>query len=500
MKLKAQVKRYETGGPLVSVLSASDAQLLDLHVGDRIRLTKGRNEATAIVDIARSAGVRTGTVIVFDETAKKLGCASGDALTITLQNKPASVGYIRKKLAGKTLSNQQIGEIVQDIVRNRLDSVEATYFVAGCFTRGMSMRETIALTNSMVRYGEILRLDERPVIDKHCIGGVPGNRTTMVMVPIIAAAGLTIPKTSSRSITSPAGTADTMEVLAPVAFPVDQLKRIVGKHKGCIVWGGAMNLAGADDILIHLRHPLSLDPQGMLLASIMAKKKSVSATHILIDIPVGHGAKIERKREALALKKQFLTLAKELRMKAKVILTDGSQPIGNGLGPALEARDVLYVLQNHPAAPRDLREKSLLMAGLVFEMAKAVKRGMGYDLALGILDNGEAWLKMKAIIEAQGGTVTDPRQIRLGRYSKDVCATRPGTVRSFENRIIAKTARIAGAPEDKEAGIYLRKRVGDQVRKGEPLFTIYSDSKEKIRFAMEYYQQNQGIILRNRSH
>ena len=224
------------------------------------------------------------------------------------------------------------------------------------------------LTKAMASHGDILKLDKYPVIDKHSIGGIPGNRTTMVLVPIIAAAGLTIPKTSSRSITSPAGTSDAMEVLAKVAFPIKKMKQIIEKTNGCIVWGGSLNLAPADDKIINVERTLEIYAESQLLASIMAKKYSVSSTHILIDIPIGEGTKVRTKAEALKLKKNFKEIGKKLRKHVKVIITDGSQPIGNGIGPALEARDVLWLLKRDKRRPIDLEKKCVMMICEIFRM------------------------------------------------------------------------------------------------------------------------------------
>ena len=220
----------------------------------------------------------------------------------------------------------------------------------------LDINESVSLTKAMINTGEILKLNKYPVMDMHCIGGVAGNRTTMIIVPIVASAGLTIPKTSSRSITSPAGTADTMEVLSNVSFSIKEIKKVIRKTNACLVWGGSVNLAPADDKIIRIEHPVSLDPEGQLLASILAKKRSASATHLLIDIPIGKGSKIENRKKALHLKRLFESISKKLGIKIKVIITDGSQPVGNGIGPGLEARDVLWVLKNDSKQPLDLKD------------------------------------------------------------------------------------------------------------------------------------------------
>src|SRR3989344_8290670 len=330
MKLKVKDIDISSGGPLIAVVNHEDAAMLDLHVMDRIKIKKGHKIETVVVDIAQSKKiVPKGKIGVFEEVIDSLKLKNNDKVEITIAKKPLSIDYIKKKLDGQKLSEKEIDQIVWDIVHNKLSSVELTYFVAACYTNVMGTEETIMLTKAMVKHGETLKLNMRPIIDKHSIGGIPGNRTTMVLVPIIAAAGYYIPKTSSRSITSPAGTADTMEVLAKVAFPINKMKQIIMKTNGCIVWGGSLNLAPADDKIINVEKTLEIDAESQLLASIMAKKYSVSSTHILIDVPLGKGAKIRNRKEALMLRSSFMKVAKRLGKHVKVILTDGSQPIGN---------------------------------------------------------------------------------------------------------------------------------------------------------------------------
>jgi AMP phosphorylase len=357
MKFKVKDVDIATGGTLVAILNRKDAGMLDLHTGDRLRITRGRKSTGAVLDIAQSKkAVKRGYIGLMEEVLEKLGARQGSTVSISLEEKPKSIALIKKKLQGSKLSADEMDIIIHDIVDNRLTSIEITYFVAASYTRGLDMDETVALTNAMINTGKKLKVDRYPVVDKHCIGGVPGNRTTCIVVPILVAAGYCVPKTSSRSITSPAGTADTMEVLCNVNFDIDSIRKIVDKTGGCMVWGGAVNLAPADDKIITVEHPLSVDAEGQLLASILAKKGSVSATHVLIDIPIGRGAKVKRIDKAKHLKKQFLKIGRKIGMKIHVIITDGSQPIGDGIGPGLEARDVLLVLQNHKDDPDVLRQ------------------------------------------------------------------------------------------------------------------------------------------------
>ncbi|MBD3248968.1 AMP phosphorylase [Candidatus Woesearchaeota archaeon] len=482
MKLKVKDMDIATGGILVVLVNEKDAEKFDLHHEDRVSVKKGRKKTTAIVDIGESDKVvKPGQIGLFEEVVDELNAKPGDIIDMDLEEKPKGVDHIKKKLEGKNLSKEETDEIVREIVERKLSAIELTYFIAACYTRKMNLEETVNLTKAIVKYGNKLKLRNKIIVDKHCTGGVPGNRTTMIVVPIVAAAGLTIPKTSSRSITSPAGTADTMEVLAPVELTLKKMKKVVQKTNGCIILGGGVDLASADDKLIKLRHPLSLDPEGMLLASILAKKAAVNSNHVLIDIPIGKDTKIKNKKEADHLKKLFIKIGKKMGMKVKAIITDGTEPVGNGIGPALEARDVLWVLKRDKRGPKDLEKKCIRMATDILKSAGV--KGAGKKVK-DILENGKAYAKMKEIIKAQGGNPNiNPDKIKPGKYQYTYKAPKSATITDIDNFTVSKIARIAGAPKDQGAGIFLYRHEGQKVKKGQPIFTVYAENKTKLKYA-----------------
>lgn len=468
-----------TGHKYVIVLNKKNAHKYDLHPGDRLKAMNKRNkeELTVIVDVSDNGDLAGNKLGVFAETYELLKIKRGDRIKLSILERPISIDFIKAKMDGATLTEKQLDEIVKDIIEDDLSDTEMTYFVAASYLNKLSDKETAYLTKAIVKHGKRIKFAKDKVMDKHCIGGVPGNRTTMVIIPIIAAAGLTMPKTSSRAITSPSGTADTMEVLSNVTIPAPKLKKIAKKAGAFIAWGGGVDIASADDQLIRVRHPLSLDPEGMLLASIMAKKFAVGSTHVLIDIPYGAQVKVKTKARAAKLKKRFEKIGKYLGMKVKVILTEGEEPIGQGIGPVLEAIDVMKVLRNEEDAPQDLREKSLEMAGILLEMAGAAKKRKGYKKAKILLDSGKALKKMEEIIKLQGPA---KEKLTLGKYTLEYKSKKSGTVTKINNKLVSKIARIAGAPLDKQAGIYIHHKIGDKVKKGEALFTVYADSKARI--------------------
>ena len=345
---------------------------------------------------------------------------AGSLVTVTPATPPDSLDAVRAKIQGRTLSRAEIDAIIDDLTHYRYSDMEIAAFLISSASF-MTSGELLALVQRDGQAGTQLKWDSPIVVDKHCIGGIPGNRTSMIVVPIVAAHGLTIPKTSSRAITSPAGTADTMEVLARVDVGVEEMKEVVAACHGCLVWGGHVNLSPADDILISVERPLSLDTREQMVASIMSKKLAAGSTHLLIDLPVGPTAKLTNAIEAMRLRKLFEFVGDHFGISVEVITTDGRQPIGNGIGPVLEAQDVMAVLANDPAAPGDLREKSLRLAAHLLEYDPELRGGSGYARARELLDSGAALKQMQKIIDAQG-----PSSCRtdLGNLTFDVMAAR----------------------------------------------------------------------------
>ena len=457
-------------------------------------LAEGRpGPVIAVLNIVDDADITApGELGLAEQVFRQLDLPPGTPVTIRHASPPASLAAVHAKIAGQPLGADDYLAIVRDIVENRFSRIELAAFLVGCAETGFERDEVLHLTRAMVETGERLSWNETLVADKHCIGGIPGNRTTMLIVPIVAAHGMAMPKTSSRAITSPAGTADTMEVLAEVDLPPERMRAIVQRLRGCLAWGGTARLAPADDILISVERPLSLDSPGQMVASILAKKLAAGSTHLLLDIPMGPTAKVRSHAEALRLRKLFEYVGDRLGLTLEVVITDGTQPIGRGIGPVLEARDVMQVLRNDPAAPADLREKALRLAGRILEFDPDVRGGQGYFIARDILDSGRALARMEAIIEAQGA---NPKPPQPGRLVEEVTAPRAGRVAAIDNLRLARIARLAGAPLDKGAGVDLLHKVGSRVEAGEPLYRIHADFPSSFEFAREAAGQDNGYRL-----
>lgn len=459
---------------------------------DKIEVAVDGQRILAVLNIVDDpAIVPTDGLGLSIQAFRRLGVTEGEMVRIEQASPPESLEAIRAKIAGETLSEDSLKAVMRDVADHRYSRMEIAAFLIACASF-MSAEEVLGLTRAMAGVGSVLTWDHAPIVDKHCVGGVPGNRTSMIVVPIVVAHGLPIPKTSSRAITSPAGTADTMEVLANVDVAVDRMQDMVRDIGGCLVWGGQVNLSPADDILISVERPLSIDTPEQMVASILSKKLAAGSTHLLIDIPVGPSAKVRSQSDAIRLRKLFEFVGRRVGLVIDVAITDGSQPVGNGVGPVLEARDVMRVLGNEPGAPMDLRENALALAGRILEFDPDLPGGEGYQRARELLDDGAALAAMKQIISAQG---PPPRSNELGTLTHDVTALRDGVVASIDCYRIARIARLAGAPMDKGAGIDLFHKVGEKVSRGDALYRIHAHFKSDFKFATDFAAADDGYVL-----
>lgn len=493
MKLKVKFLRWSAGLP-VAILHKDTAAKMGVHTKGRVSLNTisgPKKSLSTIINTSENHLVRKNEIVLSSEIHQILKIKNGQLLDVNLAQTIPSLENIRKKMNGKKLSKKEIDSIIHDIVQNRLSESETVLFISSMYEHGMTLRETIFLIEAILKYGKIFNLKKNFVSDKHSIGGVPGNRTTPLVVSICAAEGLIMPKSSSKAITSAAGTADVIEVLAPVEFTTKELRKILKKTNAFMVWGGAMEMAPADDKIIRIEQELKVDPDAQLLASIMSKKLAVDSDYILIDIPYGKGAKVTKKK-ALELKKKFEFLGKHFKKKLKVVLTEGDQPIGNGIGPVLEILDIIKILDPKQDGPKDLENKAVFLAGQLLEMTGKAKKDSGEKKARESLESGKAFEKFKEIIKAQGGSLN--RALTLGKFRHNIKSKKTGKVIEINNKMINSLARVAGCPVDKSSGIYLYYHKGDKIKKGDVLLTIYAESKPRLKSAIKFYRA--GNIIR----
>ena len=419
-----------------------------------------------------------------------LGIQDNDAVEVKHPPLIESLTGVRRRIFGQRLGEQDFKTIIKDVVSGCYTDVHLSAFLTATATLPLDEQETVHLTRAMVDVGKRLRWASAIVVDKHCVGGLPGNRTTPIIVAIAAANGLVMPKTSSRAITSPAGTADTMETLTPVDLNLETLRHVVHTEGGCLAWGGAMHLSPADDIFVRIERELDIDTEGQLIASVLSKKIAAGATHVVIDIPVGPTAKVRSLDTAQRLADRLTATAAHFGLTLRCLFTDGRQPVGRGIGPALEARDVLAVLRNDTDAPPDLRERAAQLAGAVLELGGAAKEGEGVRLALETLDSGRAWDRFQRICLAQGGL----REPARSHCMEPITASQSGLVVEIDNRKLSRLAKLAGAPKSQAAGVHLQVRLGDQVKRGQTLMLVHAQTRGELAYALDYVQIAGNIV------
>jgi|TARA_Y100000310_G_C20643530_1_gene795287 AMP phosphorylase len=493
MELKIKLLKWSAGFP-VAMLNKKTTDKIGVNTKGRVSiktLSKHSKKIYTIIDTIEGL-VKENEIMVSSEIKRRMSLKIGQKVEVNLAPTPKSFIFIKKKLNKKILSKDEIDEIIKDVVNNSLSEAEVSLFVLAMYRQGMNINETIYLIKAILNSGYKLKLKDKFIVDKHSIGGIAGNRTTPIVVSICAVAGLTMPKTSSRAITSAAGTADVIETIARVDFSISELKKILTKTNACMVWGGALGLVPADSKIIKVEKILKIDPEAQLLASIMSKKLAVGSKYILIDIPYGKSAKVT-KLKALKLKKKFENLGKIFKKKLKVVLTKGEEPIGNGIGPSLELIDIIKILNPKEKGPEDLEEKSLFLSGELLELTKKAKKGKGIDLAKEILYSGKAYNKFKQIIEAQEGSF---KKIKPAKFKQNILSKKSGKIIEIDNKKINSLARITGCPVDKSSGVYLYSHIGKKIKKREKILTIHSESKLRLKEAVKFFNKQKPIRIK----
>lgn len=497
MKLTPQLRAHLMGvdtheEPIVFMRTDCDiCRAEGFSANTRLQIQTEEKSLIATLNIVSPKILTSGNIGFSDSAWSYLNLEEGQTVQVRHAPLVHSLSALRKKIYGHELNALEISSIIHDISHRLYADIEIASFLTASAAGKLSLAEITALTRAMVNTGNQLRWPGgTEVFDKHCIGGLPGNRTTPIVIAIASATGLMIPKTSSRAITSPAGTADTMEVLTNVDLTLEQLRNVVTETGACLAAGGEVGLSPTDDLLIRIERALDLDSPGQLVASVLSKKVAAGSTHILIDMPVGPTAKLRNQVEAEELATLFYGVAEALRIKVRCVLTDGTQAIGYGIGPVEEAKDILAVLRNAPDAPEDLRERSLYLAAQLMSLASNTSYEQCRDQAQETLYSGLAWQQFQRICEAQGGL----KSFAEAEYQSELRARREGTLMSMDNRRLAQLAKLAGAPSSPEAGLRLRVKAGDSVIAGQPLATLFAETPGELAYAREYFHQNRDLF------
>ncbi len=488
------VKRIELDDRPLAIINHHDAVQLGVPQSRRVRILNNSRVVYAEILVSKTI-VSQGYVGLNEPAMNLLRVKEGDTVILKMPPNPRSIHAIHKRLHGERLSEDEIRTIVEDVVSGAIGEAEIAAFLSSQIPIPLSNEELTELIKAMAYASEVIEFNE-PVYDEHSIGGVPGNsKVAMLAVPTVASTGILIPKTSSRAITSPAGTADTMEVLAPVDLSPEEIREIAKKVRGTLVWGGGLNIAIADDIFIEVERKIMIDPLSQMIASILSKKLAMSVNGLVIDIPVGKGAKVQDYATADKIAGLFINQCGRLGITVKVALTFGGEPIGKTVGPALEAREALQTLMKGKGT-HSLVDKATNIAGLVLELAGKAEKGQGEALARELLSSGKSYTKMKEIIEAQGGNPNvKPEDIPIGDKTYTITSPLEGAVTHIDNVAISIIARTAGAPFDKGAGIYFHAKLGYRVRRGDPLFTIYASTEKKLDDALKMVERYKPVMV-----
>ena len=498
--LSAKTLDISTGDVVIVVLNNKDADSLSIRPGDALTISHDDQSANVTADVTRDL-VREGEIGLFNEVSKRINVENGGVVGVDYLQRSEATKAIVKKLLRNELNEDEIRTVIEGIVSNHLGTIETAYFAACGFSPGFSDKELYYLTKAIAETGNTINWKKElgidMVVDKHSIGGIPGKGVTPILVPIIASLGLVIPDAPSRAITAPAGTADIMEVFCPVTFTKDEVVQLVKKAGACIVWGGCLDIAPADEALIRIEKPLGIELYDKFIVSILAKKVAMGVNHLVLDLPTGPDTKVEYEHEVPVIRRKFITLAEQFGMKIEVLGRQPLSPDGRGIGPVLEARDILMVLEQSPDRYLPLEALAIKMAGTLLELCGHAKAGQGETLAREQLTSGKALEKFKQIIQTQGG---DPNVTSQTLPAGDVIyvhyAERAGEVVDIDNKLVREVASALGCPHNKKAGIFFYKQVGEDVKKDDKLLKIYSTSTERLETAKQLLKTKDIIILK----
>jgi pyrimidine-nucleoside phosphorylase len=408
-----------------------------------------------------------------------------------------AVDIIVKKRDRQELTAEEIDFFIQGFTREEIPDYQVSAWAMAVLLNGMTPRETSDLTTSLANSGE--RMDCSLVVpvavDKHSTGGV-GDKTTLVVEPVVAACGLPVGKLSGRGLGFSGGTLDKMESIP--GFRTDLtteefLNQL--RETGLVLTGQTANLAPADGKLYALRDVTgTVQSIPLIASSVMSKKIAAGADAILLDVKVGEGAFMETLEDARKLAELMVSIAVSAGRRCTALLSDMNQPLGQAVGNALEVREAIHTL--HGKGPEDFREHCLVAAAHMLVLGqKAGDASEGRSMAEEALDGGGAWERFTALIAAQGGDVSyveDPDRLPKASRIETIPEPRGGYLRQINARIVGETAVLLGAgrekkgdPIDHAVGIEIFHNVGDRIEEGQPLFAVHANEEGKLQEARQ---------------
>ena len=480
----------QNGSGHIVMLNAEQASSYGIKDDDKISLIRKNEEF--VVDVALSDKyVQANEIWVTKDFLAEYPVMEWDTVIVSfVKNNPLSMQAIRKKMLWKRISDEEIDAIIEDIKDNKIHDLVLAYYVATSFFYKSDIHE-LAYTTKATAYTWDMYRFPGIVAGKYCIWWVPGNETTMIVIPILASLWITVPKTFSKAITSPAATGECVNVLMDIEFDKQEVIRLTDKVWACLVWNEKLNLAPVNDRIIKVSSPLGMEPYARMISSIMAKNYAMGINHCLIDIPMWPTAKVATMKDAKRVAKRFKEIWEYLWIKMDVEITDGSQPIGRWIWACLQAREALRILQQHKNKSEDLEKKAIFLASKILILCwTANTMSNAEKLVKAQLTNWEAWKKMQEIIKAQNGDSSiKSEDIQLGKFSHDVIAEKDCIITKVDMKHLNTMVRWLWAPKEYQAWIYLHKRLWDKVKKWEVIYTMYSPSANKLNLVKEVQLQ-----------
>lgn len=499
--LKVKNLQIRDGEELIVVMNEKEAWNNGFTVYDKVELKIGWENIVANLDFSTNL-VKYGELGIFQDVFERYDLKNNELISLRFTERASlSLQAIRKKMQWKKINEEEIYAIIKDISENKLTDTLMTYYVASSFFQKTTNDEMYVTAKAMADTGVTFTYPKGDIVaDKHCIGWVPGNETTMILIPLLASLGIKMPKNFSKAITSPAATGECVSVLMNTEFDKKGIQSLIKKNNACLVWGWGLDLAPADDKIIQVSYPLSMQNIAKVVSSIMAKKYAMWITHSLIDIPVWPTAKVKNQKEAKEWKSKFEYVAKRMWMKMHVAITKAEQPIGAWIGAVLQVREVLRVLQRHELRPLDLENKAIELASDILKLVGIAHGSKAKKILKEQLDSGKAREMMQKIIKVQAYPKgrknccvkwnpwnVKSEELILPKYSLSLKASSKEIISSIDMHHLNMICRTLGAPYDLQAGIYLEKKMWDSVSKWDVLCIFYSSDESKLDIAKKMF-------------
>lgn len=397
---------------------------------------------------------------------------------------------IAKKRDGKVLNSEEIEFFVNGYVNGDIPDYQISALLMAIYLNGMNVDETTTLTMLMARSGEVIDLSSIPGIkvDKHSTGGV-GDKTTFIISPIVASCGVPVAKMSGRGLGHTGGTIDKMESIPGMKTNIDREEFFdIVRNVGACVIGQSGNIVPADKKLYALRDvTATIESIPLIASSIMSKKLAAGSDAILLDVKTGSGAFMKTTDEAIELAKAMVAIGEKVGRKTIALITDMDRPLGKSIGNALEMKEVCDTLKGK--GPKDLTELCLTLATNMLYLAGKGSLDDCYDLAKDTLESGKAFEKLKEMVKAQGGDVSvieDNSKFESSKVARGLAAAQEGYIYSMDTEKCGVASMILGAGREKKedtidysAGVIIHKKIGDYVKRGDLIASLYSSSEEK---------------------